>query len=105
MTTKAPARDSSLAESDSEKPENPTSQPLNTVIDPNIVWLPTKPPRPAPPLLTDEEVVLLLRLDPKKGRRTVRHYVAKGMLKANRFGPKLKFRLTDVMTFINDKGE
>lgn len=92
MTTQAPT----LSTNDSAKLE------IHAVA---AVWLPTNPPRPASPLLTEAEVVLLLRLDPKKGRRTVKHYVNKGMLKANRFGLELKYRLEDVLSFIKNKGE
>lgn len=107
MSKKSPTPKSSLATDSSEKPEKPTSQPQNVtlnVTDPNVVWLPTIPPRPAPPLLTTKEVILLLRLE-KGAERTIKHYVANGMLKAARFGRNNRFKLPDVMKFINEKGE
>lgn len=101
----AKKQDSSLSTVDSENQQKPGFQCNNAVVDPNIIWLPTTPPRPAPPLLTGEEVAMLLRLPNTKGSaRTVRHYVATGELKGNRFGRKLKFRLKDVLAFINDRG-
>ncbi len=107
MPKKSPTPKSSLEELPVRITEKPTSQPQNVtlnVTDPNVVWLPTIPPRPAPDLLTTKEVILLLRLE-KGAERTIKHYVATGMLKAVRFGRNNRFRRPDVMKFINEKGE
>lgn len=73
------------------------------IHDPNVVWLPTRPPRPAPPLLTPEEAVLMLRLK-GNGRRTLKHYSASGELRSVRIGRTAKYRLKDVLEFIHRKG-
>lgn len=78
----------------------PTVDSQVPIHDPNLVWLPTNPPRPAPFLLTGEEVMLMLRT---KSKRTLKHYVGTGELKARRFGRELRYRLSDVVAFINAK--
>lgn len=75
---------------------------VNSFTITGVVWLPTNPPKPAPGLLTREEVALFLRLG-KGAKRTIDHYVASGQLKAVQIGKALKFRLEDVQTFVKDK--
>lgn len=67
-----------------------------------VVWMPTSPPRPAPDVMTIDDVVIFLRLG-KGGRRTVQHYVNEGELHAARIGKPLKFRLCDVQAFVEKR--
>lgn len=64
------------------------------------VWLPSTPPRPAPPLLTAKEVALLLRIDSKSPIRTINYYREKGFLQPIQIGRNLLWRLEDVLGFM-----
>ena len=68
------------------------------------VWMPTDPPRPAPFVMTAEEVAVLLRLDregvKEPGRTVLDSYYRAGLLRGRRLGQSVRFRLPDVLDFI-----
>lgn len=67
------------------------------------VYLPTDPPRPAPPILTAEEVCLLCRFEGSKQMRTLTYYREKGLLPGIKLGRAVRFRLEDVLKFLAAK--
>jgi len=72
----------------------------NSVILP--VYLPSG--RPAPVVLTGEEAAELLRLE-GDGQRTLKFYRDEGQLKGFRLGRRLRYRLIDVIGFLQKKAE
>lgn len=78
-------------------------QGLNVI---NVVWMPTNPPRPAPPLLTEAELITFLRLDTMnitEPRKTLAYWREKKILKAvpvSRRG--FVYRLVDAVKFADD---
>ena len=68
-----------------------------------VVWLPTDPPRPAPPLLTGDEAILLLRVDKarsKNPKRTLRYLRKERGLRGVPIAGTVMYRLESVMEFI-----
>lgn len=64
-------------------------------------------PEPAPYLLTEAEVIRILRLEKcPHPSNTIRYYRDRGMLKAVQVGKNVRFTLPDVLEFIeNSKRE
>lgn len=69
----------------------------------NAVWLPTSPPRPAPPLLTAEEAILMLRIEGRRPLATLRRYETMGLIRATQIGKHSRYRLQEVLSFIDQK--
>ena len=68
-----------------------------------IAYLPDG--RPAPVVLTAEETAELLRLDNGDPLRTLKFFRDEGLLKGFRLGRKVRYRLIDVLTFLEQKSE
>jgi len=68
-----------------------------------IVFLPDG--RPAPGVLTTEEVILLLRLDGDHPGRTLKYYRDEGQLVGIKLGRKIRYTLDEVMRFLAKKTE
>jgi hypothetical protein len=66
-----------------------------------VVFLPDG--RPAPLVLTADETVQLLRLDGSNGTRTLKYWRDIGLLRGVRLGKTLRYRLSDVETFLARK--
>lgn len=64
-------------------------------------WLPTDPPRPAPPVMTAEEAGLYLRISSKDARRTLKHYRDSGLLRGVHIGREIHYRIEDVRKFLD----
>lgn len=63
---------------------------------------------PVPPVMTEEDVIRLLRLDEtgtKHPGRTLESYRKKGLLRAVQVGRLLRYRLVDVLAFVELKRE
>jgi hypothetical protein len=79
------------------------------VVPDVTVWMPCAPgeqPRPAPPLLTADEVCQLLRLDVsgcRNPRRTLEYYRQQGLLSGIKSGRTVMYPLASVYTFIQHK--
>jgi hypothetical protein len=75
---------------------------------PGLVWLPTDPPRVAPPLMTAAETAILLRLN-EDGRdiadaiKSLEYIVAQGRIRPCRVGRHNRFALTEACRFIEDQ--
>jgi len=69
----------------------------------SIPFLPSG--RPAPAVLTDQEVIELLRLDPKSGHRTIKFYRDEGLITGIRIGRHVRYPLSEVMRFLAEKTE
>jgi hypothetical protein len=67
-----------------------------------IVFLPSG--RPAPAVLTAEETAELLRLD-GNSQRALKYWRDIGELIGIRLGRKVRYRLSDVLDFLNKKAE
>jgi hypothetical protein len=65
-----------------------------------VVFLPDG--RPAPAVLTGDEVALFLRLD-GVGQRTLKFWRDQGKLIGVRLGRRVRYRLEDVLTFLAKK--
>ena len=64
--------------------------------------------RPAPSVLTAEEAVVFLRLDQtniKNPVQTLRYYRERGLLRGIKIGLKLRYRLTDLLDFLERLAE
>jgi hypothetical protein len=61
--------------------------------------------RPAPVVLTAEETAGLLRLDVGDPLRTLKHYRDENELRGFRLGRKVRYRLADVLAFLERKAE
>ena len=61
--------------------------------------------RPAPVVMTAEETAEMLRLDNKDPMRTLKYFRDEGQLCGFRLGRKVRYRLDDVLVFINKKAE
>ena len=64
--------------------------------------------KPAPTVLTAEEAVVFLRLDQtdiKDPLASLRYYREKGLLKGVKIGLKLRYRLTDLLDFLDRLAE
>lgn len=78
----------------------------NAATPPVTAWLPTNPPRPCPPLLTEDEAVVYLRLDTlgvQRPRRTLKRYRDEGKLVAVPIGNHLFYRQADLDAFIESQ--
>ena len=63
---------------------------------------------PAPLVLTEEELIILLRLDvegPKDPSLTLQYYRDKGLLKGIRIGKRVRYSLGEVFEFLNSQTE
>lgn len=107
-TPEAPATDAK---------ETDLPQPPRIVVAPEVhlarvlgrdlaIYLPAtadRPAEPAPHVMTEADVVRLLRLDEAgvtKPYRTLHRYREKGWLKATQIGPRLCYQLPDVVRFL-----
>jgi hypothetical protein len=70
-------------------------------LTPTISYLPDG--RPAPAVMTTAEVIEFLRLDSDKGSRTLKYYRDEGELTGIRLGRSVKYPLSEVMRFLNEK--
>jgi hypothetical protein len=61
--------------------------------------------KPAPAVLTAEEAVAFLRLDGSGGLRTLKYYRDEGLLIGVRIGHKVRYPLSEIMRFLNQKVE
>ena len=79
------------------------------VVPDVVVWMPCAPgqqPRPAPPLLTTEEVIEILRLNEsgcRNPRRTLEYYRQQGLITGIKTGRKVMYPLKSVFQFIQTK--
>jgi hypothetical protein len=58
---------------------------------------------PVPEVMTEEEVIKMLRLDadgPDKPKDTLRYYREKGLLRATRIGKRLRYSRPEVLRFL-----
>jgi len=69
-----------------------------------IRYLPGNPPTPCPPLLTESEAALYLRLEGRDTGQTLKRYRAQG-LRAVQLGRSLKYRPEDLDDFVLEKME
>jgi hypothetical protein len=86
------------------------SRDSNSVFNtPATIWLPTDPPRPASPVLTAAETCLLLRLPVEEGEtessalERLQRYREKGTLRGVQLGKNVRFKLVDVLSFIDQQ--
>ena len=57
--------------------------------------------RPVPEVMTEEEVIRMLRLDEAKNpRQTLQYYRERGLLRATRIGRWLRYTRTEVLRFL-----
>lgn len=61
--------------------------------------------KPCPVVMTAEEVVELLRLDNGDPLRTLKYFRDEGLLVGFRLGRRIRYRLVDVLKFLNKKTE
>ena len=61
--------------------------------------------RPAPLVLTADEVIFLLRLDGNSPERTLKFYRDEGLLKGIRIGRRVRYPLSEVLRFLAQKME
>lgn len=66
-----------------------------------LVWLSTTPPRPAPAIMTEEEVCVMLSIN----ARTLRQYHDQGRCRGFRLGRGTRWKLTDVLAFADAQKE
>lgn len=59
--------------------------------------------KPAPVVLTSEELIELLRLDGNNPLRTLKFYRDEGLLRGVQIGRKTRYRLCDVLLFLAKK--
>jgi len=69
----------------------------------SIPFLPSG--RPAPAVLTADEVIELLRLDGEHPERTLKFYRDEGQLQGIRIGRHVRYPLAEVMRFLDEKTE
>lgn len=76
-----------------------------------VTYFPARPgetPAPVPFVLTDTDLIRFLRLDEagiEKPELTLRKYRSKGWLKGTQVGPRLRYRLPDVLAFLENAQE
>lgn len=68
----------------------------------SVVFMPDG--RPAPAVMTSEELIEFLRLD-GKGERTLKYYRDEGELCGIRIGRKVRYPLDEVLRFLAQKVE
>lgn len=63
--------------------------------------------RPAPLVLTEEETIILLRLDngPKRPKYTLQYYREEGLLGGIRIGKRIRYPLEEIIKFLRRQGE
>jgi hypothetical protein len=83
-----------------EPAPTPTA-PSQDVIVVALVWLPTTPPRPAPAIMTEDEVCVMLSIT----GRCLRAYHDGGRLRGFRCGRTLRWKLTDILAFADAQKE
>ena len=66
-----------------------------------IPYLPSG--KPCPFVLTGDEVIELLQLDGNNPERTLKFYRDEGQLKGFRLGRRVRYRLEDVIKFLQQK--
>jgi predicted site-specific integrase-resolvase len=66
-----------------------------------LVWLPSNPPRPAPAIMTEEDVCCMLSINP----RTLRQYHDDGKCRGFRCGRSTRWKLVDVLAFADSQKE
>lgn len=62
--------------------------------------------KPAPLVLTEQELIVLLRLDvegPKDPRITLQYYRDKGLLQGIRIGKRMRYTLGEVLKFLHSQ--
>ena len=62
--------------------------------------------KPVPLVITEEELISLLRLDvdgPKNPKSTLEYYRDKGLLKGIRVGKHMRYYLPDIIKFLEDQ--
>ncbi len=59
--------------------------------------------KPCPAVLTGDEVIEFLRLDGNNPERTLKFYRDERQLKGVRLGRRLRYRLVDVISFLEQK--
>jgi len=67
----------------------------------SVVFMPDG--RPAPAVMTSDEVIEFLRLDGKKGERTLKYYRDEDELCGIRIGRKVRYPLDEVLRFLAQK--
>jgi len=69
----------------------------------SVIYMPTKDghTEPAPHVLTDEEVARFCRLDCANVDESLRRYREKGWLRPVQIGRSLRYRLPDVVKFLD----
>lgn len=67
----------------------------------SVVFMPNG--RPAPAVMTADEVAELLRLDGPSPERTLKYYRDQGELTGFRIGRKVRYPLAEVMVFLAQK--
>lgn len=76
---------------------------MNAVQD-NAIQIPYLPDgKPAPVVLTSEELVCLLRLEGEHPERTLKYYRDEGELCGIRLGRKVRYPLDEVLRFLAQK--
>lgn len=78
---------------------------MNAAASIPTVWMPGDPPRPCPPLLTQREAAILLRLDTTDTRfidRAFERYASMGFIRATRIGRTTLYRLVDLLDAMED---
>ena len=73
----------------------------DNIIQKPVPYLPDG--RPAPAIMTGEEVAELCRLETKNPERTLKFWRDEGQLVGFRLGRRVRYRLSDVLAFINHK--
>jgi hypothetical protein len=73
----------------------------NDKLNQPIAFLPSG--RPAPVVLTSDEVIELLRLEGKSPERTLKFYRDERQLTGIRIGRKVRYRLADIEKFLEQK--
>ncbi len=61
--------------------------------------------KPAPAVMTAEEVALFLRLENGDPMRTLQYFRDEGLLVGFRLGRRVRYRLVDVLDFLKRKAE
>jgi hypothetical protein len=69
------------------------------------VWLPTTPPRPAPPILTAEEAIILLRIDEthvKNPEKTLDYYRNAQALPGRLIGRQVVYLTDELLDWVRN---
>jgi hypothetical protein len=59
------------------------------------------PAEPVPYVLTDEDLIRLLQLDPEKGKQTLDYYRREGLLRATQVSRFNRYKLPEVLQFLD----